>query len=150
MWNVICRAARGQEALQPKSALRRARPVQPVPLFQRTLTTLRRGIRFLLHFVLCEAFFFFFPAPPFPVPPPITAPGGAMSEYTLSRGRVCWESLLADLFQRIKPLFHKRAAREWLQLWEKPSWLCVLFANGTRSPGPRLLVLVIGVLRPKE
>ena len=36
-------------------------------------------------------------------PPPIAAPGGAVSEYTLSRGRVCWESLLAALFQRIKP-----------------------------------------------
>lgn len=66
---MICRAMRGREGFQLNSALHRAQPVQPVPLLQRTLTTLRRGIRFLLHFVFYKASLCFF-SPPFPVPPP--------------------------------------------------------------------------------
>lgn len=70
-------------------------------LYSNNLSLLCEGV-LDFSWILCSLRWIYFFSP-LPCPPPIAAPEGTMSGYTLSRGWVCWDSLLADLFQRIKP-----------------------------------------------
>lgn len=64
-------------------------------LFANEVSLLCEGV-FDFACILCSVRWFYSPLSSLvPIPPPGTE--GALSEYMLSRGWVCWESLLADL-----------------------------------------------------